>query len=152
MRELGEIAKFIGGEIRGDSSACVARVVHPSMAKGPSDLALALSKKEASLLNSSVIINAVVSAGIENLTTPNQIVVSNPRLVLARLTELFERPVHLAAGIHPWAAIDPTSHLGHNVSIGPFCRVGPNSQIGNHCRLVANVNVGADVSIGEHTL
>src|SRR6476660_5310395 len=80
MRELGEIAKFIGGEIRGDSSASIVRVVHPSMVKGPSDLALALSKKEASLLNSAVIINAVVPAGIENLTTPNQIVVSNPRL------------------------------------------------------------------------
>src|ERR1700755_2964836 len=99
MRELGEIAKFIGGEIRGDGSVSIGRVVHPSIARSPSDLALALSKKEASLLGSSAIVNAVVLAGIDNLATPNQIVVNNPRLVLARLTELFERPVHLASGI-----------------------------------------------------
>jgi UDP-3-O-[3-hydroxymyristoyl] glucosamine N-acyltransferase len=151
MRALGEIAKFIGGEMRGDGSVFVARVVHPALAEGASDLAFVLSPKEASVL-SSKIVNAVVPAGIENLPTPNQIVVSRPRLVLARLTELFERPVHLAPGIHPWAAIDPTASIGENASIGPFCRIGPNSRVGDRCRLVSNVDVGADVTIGDDTL
>jgi UDP-3-O-[3-hydroxymyristoyl] glucosamine N-acyltransferase len=152
MRPLGEIAKFIGGEMRGDGSVSVTRVVHPAIAEGPSDLAFVLSPKEASVLSSGRIVNAVVPAGIENLPTPNQIVVSRPRLVLARLTELFERPVHIAPGIHPWTVIDPTARIGENVLIGPFCRIGPNSRIGDHCRLVSNVNVGAEVTIGNHTL
>src|ERR1700720_3049280 len=152
MRALGEIAKFIGGEMRGDGSVSVARVVHPAIAQGASDLAFVLSPKEASILNSAHVVNAVVPPGLENLTVPNQIVVSRPRLVLARLTELFERPVHVAPGIHPWTVIDPTASVGENVSIGPFCRIGPNSRVGDHCRLVSNVNVGADVTIGDHTL
>jgi UDP-3-O-[3-hydroxymyristoyl] glucosamine N-acyltransferase len=152
MRALGEIAKFIEGEMRGDGAATVARVVHPAMANGISDLALALSPKEASVLNSGKIVNAVVLAGIDNLPTPNQIVVSNPRLVLAKLTELFERPVHISPGIHSWTVIDPTASIGENVFIGPFCRIGPNSRIGAHCRLVSNVNIGAEVTIGDHTL
>jgi UDP-3-O-[3-hydroxymyristoyl] glucosamine N-acyltransferase len=152
MRALGEIAKFIGGEMRGDESVSVARVVHPAIAQGASDLAFVLSPKEASVLNSTHVINAVVPAGLENLTVPNQIVVSRPRLVLARLTELFERPVDVAPGIHPWTVIDPTASIGENVSIGPFCRIGPNSRVGDHCRFVSNVNVGADVTIGDHTL
>jgi UDP-3-O-[3-hydroxymyristoyl] glucosamine N-acyltransferase len=152
MRALGEIAKFIGGEMRGDGSVSVARVVHPALVQGASDLAFVLSPKEATVLGSSKIMNAVVPAGIENLPTPNQIVVSRPRLVLARLTELFERPVHVAPGIHPWTVIDPTASIGENVSIGPFCRIGPNSRIGRHCRLVSNVNVGADATIGDYTL
>src|ERR1700720_3318023 len=152
MRALGEIAKFIGGEMRGDGSVSVARVVHPAIAQGASDLAFVLSPKDASVLNSAHVINAVVPAGLENLTVPNQIVVSRPRLVLARLTELFERPVDVAAGIHPWTVVDPTASIGKNVSVGPFCRIGPNSRVGDHCRLVSNVNVGAEVTIGDHTL
>jgi UDP-3-O-[3-hydroxymyristoyl] glucosamine N-acyltransferase len=152
MRALGDIAEFIGGEMRGDGSVTVARVVHPAVAQGSSDLAFVLSPKEAAALNSANIVNAVVPAGVENLLIPNQIVVSRPRLVLARLTELFERPVQTAPGIHPWTVIDPTSSIGANASIGPFCRIGPNSRLGDHCRLVSNVDVGADVTIGDHTL
>ena len=78
--------------------------------------------------------------------TPNQIVVNRPRLVLAKLLELFERPVHVAPGVHPSAVIDPTATIGQHVSIGPFCWVGPRSQIGDHCRLVAHISIGADVA------
>jgi UDP-3-O-[3-hydroxymyristoyl] glucosamine N-acyltransferase len=152
MRTLGEIAEFIGGEMCGDGSVPVVRVVHPAIAQGASDLAFVLSPKEASALSAGNVINAVVPAGIENLPTPNQIVVSRPRLVLARLTELFQRPVQIEPGIHPWTVVDPTARIGENASIGPFCRIGPNSRIGAHCRLVSNVNVGADVTIGDHTL
>jgi UDP-3-O-[3-hydroxymyristoyl] glucosamine N-acyltransferase len=152
MRELGEIARFIEGEMRGDGSVSVGRVVHPAVAQGAGDLAFILSPKEASVMGSGKVINAVVPAGLENLPIPNQIVVSRPRLVLARLTELFERPVHVAPGIHPWTVVDPTASIGANASIGPFCRIGPNSRLGDHCKLVSNVNVGADVTIGDHTL
>jgi UDP-3-O-[3-hydroxymyristoyl] glucosamine N-acyltransferase len=152
MRALGEIAEFIGGEMRGDGSVSVARVVHPALAKGASDLALALSPKEASMLSSGKVVNAVVPAGIENLPTPNQIVVSSPRLVLAKLTKLFERPVHLPPGIHPWTVIDPTASIGENASIGPFCRIGPHSRVGDQCRLVSNVDIGAEVTIGDGSL
>src|ERR1700730_4976205 len=146
MRELGEIARFIEGEMRGDGSVSVGRVVHPAVAQGAGDLAFILSPKEASVMGSGKVINAVVPAGLENLPIPNQIVVSRPRLVLARLTELFERPVHVAPGIHPWTVVDPSASIGENASIGPVSRVG------EHCRLVSNVNVGADVTIGDHTL
>src|SRR3984885_12402375 len=152
MRTLGEIAEFIGGEMCGDGSVSVVRVVHPAIAQSASDLAFVLSPKEASVLNSGSVMNAVVPSGIENLTIPNRIVVSRPRLVLAKLTELFQRPVQIKPGIHPLTAVDPTARSGENASIGPFCRIGPNSRIGAHCRLVSNVNVGADVTIGDHTL
>jgi UDP-3-O-[3-hydroxymyristoyl] glucosamine N-acyltransferase len=152
MRALGEIARYIGGEMRGDGSVSVSRVVHPAIAQDASDLAFVLSPKEATALNSTRILNAVVPAGIENLATPNQIVVSRPRLVLARLTELFQRPVHVEPGIHPWTVIDPSATIGENPSIGPFCRIGPNSRIGNHCRLVSHVDVGAEATIGDYTL
>jgi len=63
MRTLGEIAEFIGGEICGDGSVSVVRVVHPAIAQGVSDLAFVLSPKEASVLSSGNVMNAVVPAG-----------------------------------------------------------------------------------------
>ena len=89
---------------------------------------------------------------VDGHLTPNQIVVKRPRLVLAKLLELFDRPVHVTRGVHPSAEIDSSATLGQNVSIGPFCWVGPNSKIGDHSRLVAHVSIGADVTIGEDTL
>jgi UDP-3-O-[3-hydroxymyristoyl] glucosamine N-acyltransferase len=71
---------------------------------------------------------------------------------LARLLELFERPVHVPPGIHPSAVIDSTAVIGRNVSIGPFCWIGPHSQIGDHVRMVCHVSVGENVVIGERAL
>ena len=152
MKTLGEIAHYVGGELRGDAAAPIKRVVHPALVEDDSDLALILSANAVSFLASGKVVNVVLSAGIEDVPTPNQIIVSRPRLVLARLTELFERPVYIAPGIHPSAVIDPTAALGENVQIGPYCWVGPNSKIGSGSRLVAHVSIGADVTVGQNAL
>jgi len=78
--------------------------------------------------------------------------VPRPRLALARLLELFERPAYSTEGIHPSAVIDPQAKIGSNTSIGPHCWIGPNSVIGAGCRLICNVSVGADVKIGDQSL
>jgi UDP-3-O-[3-hydroxymyristoyl] glucosamine N-acyltransferase len=152
MRTLGENASYVGGQLFGDASVRIKRVIHPTLVQDETDLALVLSSSAASLLASGKISNAVLAEGVEVRLTPNQIVVKRPRLVLARLLELFERPVHVAPGVHSSAVIDASATIGQGVSIGPFCWVGPNSTIGHHCRLVAHVSIGADVTIGEQTL
>jgi UDP-3-O-[3-hydroxymyristoyl] glucosamine N-acyltransferase len=152
MKTLGEIARYVGGQIYGDASVPIERVVHPALAQGDSDLALVLSPNAASFLASDRVKNAVMPVEIGAATTPNRIVVTRPRLVLARLLELFERPVYVATGIHPTAVIDATASIGENISIGPFCWIGPESRIGNHVRMVCQVSVGAEVTIGERTL
>src|SRR5260370_10129560 len=152
MKTLGEIATYVGGEMRGDASIPIRRVVNPARARDGSDLALVLSPSAASLLASGKITNAVLREEIESRLTPNQIIVSRPRLVLARLLELFDRPVHVSAGVHPSAVIDPTAKIGQHVSIGPFCWIGPETRGGDRSRLVSHISVGAEAGIGEHTL
>src|ERR1700722_14620847 len=152
MKTLGNIASYVGGQLCGDASVQIRRVVHPALVQDDSDLALVLSPGAASLLTSGRVSNAILPEGIEGDLTPNRIVVKRPRLVLARLLELFDQPVHVAPGVHPSAVIDSSTTIGQNVSIGPFCWVGPNSKIADHCRLVAHVSIGADVTIGENTL
>jgi UDP-3-O-[3-hydroxymyristoyl] glucosamine N-acyltransferase len=152
MKTLGEIASYVGGRLRGDPSVTIKRVIHPALAQDPSDLALVLSPAATSILASGNVSNAVTPEELGEQPTPNQIIVKRPRLALAKLLELFERPVHVFDGIHPSAVIDPSAVIGEKVSIGPFCWVGPASKIGDSCRLVARVSIGADVTVGEKTL
>src|SRR5689334_16739188 len=149
MRTLGEIARFVDGELRGDPSVQVARVVHPALVENAEDLALVLSPNAVSLLHTGNISNAVIPAEVGELQVPtaNQIIVKRPRLVLARLMQLFERPAFVQPGIHPSAVIDQTARLGTDVRIGPHCWVGPGSVLGDGTALVAHVSIGADVSV-----
>jgi UDP-3-O-[3-hydroxymyristoyl] glucosamine N-acyltransferase len=152
MKTLGEIAKYVDGKLQGDPATVITRILHPALVRGPNDLALVLSAGVLSLLKQNQVTNAIAPAEMTSLEVPNYILVTRPRVALARLLELFERPVYSEAGIHPTAVIDRTVKLGEKVSVGPHCWVGPNSVIGAETRLVCNVSVGADVEIGEKAL
>ena len=152
MRTLGEIAKYVDGKLQGDPAVVITRIVHPALVRGPEDLALVLSGNVLDFLKQTQATNAIAPEELTALEVPNYILVSRPRLALARLLELFERPVYAGEGIHPTAAIDPTAKIGEKVSIGPHCWIGPNSIIGAGIRLICNVSVGAEVEIGEKTL
>jgi len=152
MKTLGEIAHYIGGQIHGDASVRIEQVVHPALVQSDADLALVLSPSAASFLAGGKVKNALVPAEVGSVPTPNQIVVGRPRLALAKLLELFARPVYVAPGIHPTAAIDPTASVSVNVAIGPFCWIGPHSRIEDGVRMVCHVSIGAEVVIGEQTL
>lgn len=152
MKTLGQIAKYLDGELRGDTDVAITRVVHPALVRGPQDLALVLSGSVIELLKQNQVTNAVVPAELGPVDVPNFVLVPRPRLALARLLELFERPAYSTEGIHPSAVIDPTAKIGANTSIGPHCWIGPNTVIGTGCRLISNVSIGAEVSIGNQTL
>jgi UDP-3-O-[3-hydroxymyristoyl] glucosamine N-acyltransferase len=152
MKTLGQIAKYLDGELRGNADIAITRVVHPALVRGPEDLALVLSGNVLELLKQNQVTNAVAPAELGPIDVPNFVLVPRPRLALARLLELFERPAYSTEGIHSSAVIDPTAKIGANTSIGPHCWIGPNTVIGTGCRLVCNVNIGADVRIGNQTL
>ena len=152
MKTLGQIAKYLEGELRGDATIAIARVVHPALVRGPEDLALVLSGSVLDLLKQNQVANAVVPAELGPVDVPNSVLVPRPRLALARLLELFERPAYSIEGIHPTAVIDPSAKIGANTSIGPHCWIGPNSVVGANTRLISNVSVGADVQIGRRCL
>jgi UDP-3-O-[3-hydroxymyristoyl] glucosamine N-acyltransferase len=152
MKTLGEIAKYVDGTLQGDPAVVITRIVHPALVRGPGDLALVLSPNVLDLLKRNQATSAIAPAELDSVDVPNYILVARPRLALARLLELFERPVYSAEGIHPTAVIDPTAKIAEKVSVGPHCWVGPNSVIGTGTRLICNVSVGAEVEIGEKAL
>jgi UDP-3-O-[3-hydroxymyristoyl] glucosamine N-acyltransferase len=97
----------------------------------------------------------------------NKLIVANPYLAFARLTQLFDSSLHVEAGIHPTAVIGKNCELGNGVSlqanavladnvtlgdgvvIGAGSFVGADSVIGARTKLFANVSIYHGISIGE---
>lgn len=153
-RSLTEIAAALGAQVVGDGSVLVRAIAHPAMAEGADTLALAIEEgAERALAHTKAGAAAVAEGRAASLTgLKGGIVVRRPRLAMARLLELFDRPPFAAPGVHPSAVIDPTAALGAGVSVGALCHVGPRARIGAGTRLLPQVTVGADAALGEGCL
>jgi UDP-3-O-[3-hydroxymyristoyl] glucosamine N-acyltransferase len=149
-----DVAAALSAQVVGDGSLNIERVVHPSAAERPSDLAVAMSGDAFAALTTSKAQVALVAGG---QTKPNDrlkavIVTGQGRVALAKLTAMFDAgPVH-AAGVHPSAVVASDAVIGEGASIGPFVSVGPRSRIGAGTVVLANVSIGADVTIGANGL
>jgi UDP-3-O-[3-hydroxymyristoyl] glucosamine N-acyltransferase len=152
-RSLTDIAKALGAQLVGDGSVLVRGVAHPAVA-AVDMLALAVEDGAEKLLPCTKAAAAAVAEGRAEALAglKGGIVVKRPRLALAKLLEIFDRPPVAAHGIHPSAVIDPDAQIGPDAAIGPLCHVGPGARIGARTRLIAQVTVGAEASVGDDCL
>jgi UDP-3-O-[3-hydroxymyristoyl] glucosamine N-acyltransferase len=148
--QLKEIAGALAANITGDETLEIDRIVHPSDAEGPCDLAIALTDEAVGLLGGSQAAAAVVSAEAE---APDRLtlirVAGNERMTLAILTEMFDRSTDEGEAVHPSAEISPEARIAAGTRIGALTVVGARSTIGAGSVLSPHVTVGADVSIGD---
>ncbi len=145
-----DIAQALAGRLDGDGAIEIDRLVHPARAERPSDLALAINKEAAGLLNGTKAQAVVVSAAhpVPNGSFRAIIAIDGGRYTLAKLTALFDPgPAH-ESGIHPTAIIAPDAKLGVDVNVGAYAVVGPRSWIGAGTTIMPHVTIGADVVIG----
>jgi len=152
MQTLETLAQALDGEFIGNAQQTIKQVAHPTTAKTAEDLALVLDKEILGALVQLNIQTALVPADLDVAGIPNQIKVKRPKVALAKLLDIFDKPVYIPPGVHATAVIDKTAVIAADVVIGPFCVVGPNTVIGAKTRLVSHVHVGADVQIGEQGL
>ncbi|MDJ0949771.1 MAG: UDP-3-O-(3-hydroxymyristoyl)glucosamine N-acyltransferase [Alphaproteobacteria bacterium] len=153
-RTLAEIAAALGAEVSGDGEIEIREVVHPRMASSATDLAFVMDQGAVDGLVDSPICAAVVADG---LTLPDDLLagviqVRNPRYALAMLLDLFDKPPHAPAGIHPSAVVDRTARLGDGVSVGALSYIGPEAEIGAGTVVMPQVSVGAGARIGADCL
>jgi UDP-3-O-[3-hydroxymyristoyl] glucosamine N-acyltransferase len=153
-RSLTDIATALGAQLVGDGSVLVRGVAHPAMAEGADTLALAIEESAEKALARTKAATAAVAEGRAGALAGMKggIVVKRPRLALAQLLEIFDRPPLSAPGVHPSAVIDPTATIGPEAAIGPLCFIGAHARIGARTRLLAQVTIGAGASVGEDCL
>ena len=72
----------------------------------------------------------------------NALVVANPYLAFARVSQLFSQPDDLPSGIHPTALVASSAEVHATACIGAGVVIGANSRIGPDVRLHAGVIIG----------
>lgn len=145
-----------GAKLHGNGDLVVADLAHPRMITGPDQMVLILDAAALVLLPHSPfpVKSAVVAEGIEvpEGLLEAYISVERPRLALATLLAIFEKPVHAVAGIHPTAVIESSAKVHPSVSVGAFVYVGEQALIGANTILMPHVTVGAEVKMGANCL
>lgn len=79
----------------------------------------------------------------------NALVVADPYLAFARISQLWEEAPPLNEGIHPSACIDGSAQIHSKARIGPGAVIGADSRIGSKVRVYANAVVGPRCRLDE---
>ncbi len=139
-----EIALAVGGQLFGDSEAEASKPVPLEEAK-PGTLTFAFGKAVDKPLGV-----VITDQKPEGFNAEAVIVVSEPRLAMARALELFVQERH-EPGVHPTALVHPEASLGEGVYIGPWVFVGRGARLGRGVVLEAGVFVGEGSEVGDET-
>lgn len=147
---LGEIAAFLGAELRGDVDARVTGI-NTLQNAGPDQLAFLANEKYVSQLElchaGAVILAAKHLAGAPAFTGA-ALVLDNPYLGYARMSQWFDPAPKPLAGIHPSAVIAESAQLGVDVAIAANVVIEADAVIGAGCSLGAGAYIGARSQIG----
>ncbi|WP_430459724.1 UDP-3-O-(3-hydroxymyristoyl)glucosamine N-acyltransferase [Thalassolituus sp. LLYu03] len=140
---LAELASRLGADIHGDASLVISGV-NTLKDAGPADISFLANASYRSQLActkaGAVIVNAAALADVPGTA----LVVANPYLAFAMVTQMFDNSPQAKPGIHPSAVIADTAILGHNVSISA------NVVIGEHCQIGDGCTIGAGTVISDH--
>lgn len=150
------VALVPGAELVGNGAISVSDLAHPRMIMAQDSMVLILEAGAFELIKQSpVSVKAAVIA--KDLEVPEglfegYITVERPRLALATLLSVFEKPVHAYSGVHPTAVIEASAQVHPTVSVGAFSYVGEGAMVGANTVIMPHVTIGAGVKMAENCL
>ncbi len=166
---LGELARRVGAELRGDAQCRIERVATLQNAV-PGDVSFLSNRRYRKYLAdtraSAVILGPEDASACRTAT----LVMANPYVGYARAATLLNPAPAFAGGIHPSACVserarvDATAWVGPHavvaagaqlaarVFVGPGCVLEEGVSLAEDCRLVANVTLCRHVRIGRRVL
>jgi UDP-3-O-[3-hydroxymyristoyl] glucosamine N-acyltransferase len=145
--KLGEVARLVGGELRGDAEIAIDHVAALEDA-GPGSLAFYADRRHAALLattRASAVLVGPEAPALDRAT----IVVPHAYVAAVQVIEALRPPERPAPGIHPTAQIASSARLGPGASVGPFVVVAERAVLGRDAVLHAGVVIYPDVVIGD---
>lgn len=146
--KLGELAKRLGAELRGDPELEITGVKGIEEA-GPTEITFVANPRYAALARSTNAAAVIVEPEFQEIPTAT-LRVKNPYLAFSRALGAFHKPPTYAPGVHHTAVVDPSAEIGASAHIGPYAVVGPNVRIGPHATLLPHVVIYPGVQIGSH--
>jgi UDP-3-O-[3-hydroxymyristoyl] glucosamine N-acyltransferase len=146
---LGDIARLVGGELRGDASKSITGAATLTEAT-ESDISFIGNLKYLSQLKTTRAGALFLSPDIKDVSR-DHIVLKNPVYGWAKILEVIEaeKTPRPAPGVHPSAVVAKSARLGKDVSIGPLTVIEDNAVIGDRTVILAQGYIGRNAVIGE---
>lgn len=146
---LAEIAKWVGGMVRGDASTRISGVNGVQEA-GPADLTWLAHDKYLVQLKTSQAGAVLVPEHFGETPMP-AVLCTNPLAAIITILERFSPPVpRPEVGTHPTAIVATSAQIGTNVAVGPRVVIQEGARIGDGCVLHAGVFIGAETTLGNN--
>jgi len=146
--KLSEIARVLGGELRGDGGVEIVDVA-PIEDAAPGTLTFLADRRLAARLTTTRAAAALLPRDAPEVSLPSVRVV-HPYLAFVAAVELLHPlPPRPAPRIDPTAVIAASARLGPGALVGPHVVVGERTAIGRDATLHANVTIYDDVAIGD---
>ena len=166
---LGELAKHVSGEVKGDASCEIESVgtLHSSNNKQISFLTNPSYRKMLATSNAGAVILSAADAEDRSI---NAIISNNPYAAYAKIAALLSPNEKYIEGIDAGAFVATGSHISATASIaagaviesgviladyvriGPGCVIQKNTKVGKNSVLTANVTVSHNCEIGSNNL
>jgi UDP-3-O-[3-hydroxymyristoyl] glucosamine N-acyltransferase len=144
---LAEIAKWVGGVVRGDAGKHVSGVNNLAEADEKQISWLAHEKYVPQLRDSKA--GAVIVGERFGETPMPAVLVADPSKAIRTVLEKFAAPIpRPAVGVHPSAIVADSAKIGRAVAIGPQVVIDEGAVIGDRVVLHAGVFIGADSRLG----
>jgi len=146
--KLGELAKRLGAELRGDAELEVTGVKGIEEA-GPTEVTFVANPKYGGLARKTKAAAVLVEPEFPEIEAAT-LRIKNPYLAFSRTLGFFYQPPVYAPGIHPTAVIDPTAVIGEGAHIGAYVVIGSRVRLGDHATLLPHVVMYPGVQAGSH--
>ncbi len=145
--KLGELARRLGAELRGDPNLEVTGVKGIEEA-GPAEITFVANPRYTALARTTHAAAIIVEPEFQEISAAT-LRIKNPYHAFSRALGLFYQPPAYPPGIHPTAVIDSTARIGAEAHIGAYAVIGPNVRIGNHATLLPHVVLYPGVQVGD---
>lgn len=148
---LGDIAKALGAELRGDPDIHVTGLA-TLQAAHPEQLSFLANPAYTKYLADTRAAAVIVSPDAAGDCPTNVLLLDNPYLGYARISHWFDPTPAAPPGIHPSAVVDSSATIAASASIGPNVVVEANAAIGDQVSVGAGTIIGARASVGAGTV
>lgn len=149
-RTLGELAVFLGGELRGPADLAI-EGIGPIDQATDREVTFIAQKRFTRLVNQSRAAAFIVSPDNAELPRP-LIIVPQPYLAYAQVAALFAPPLKRWEGVSDLAFVGPQVSLGQEVSIAPLAYIEAGATLADRVTIMPGCFIGADAAIGADTL
>jgi len=147
---IKELALELGADIQGDETLVITSVATLENA-GAGQLSFLANSKYRAQLESTQASAVLISPKEVDGYSGNAIILSDPYVGFARVSQLLDTTPKAAVGIHPSAIIHPTAKLGEDVALGANVVIGENVILGERVQIGAGSVVGQDSILGSGT-